>query len=450
MASDIASPSPMRTPERALARKRRYRRRLRSRIILSFVIFGFVLTALIATTAVYLRNRVEDQVISAALLKNNNVFAEGFYRNPNAIGVPFEKIQGRQFSTSKLDRVPDAWRDLSNGVHELTETDPATGEERVYRLAVRKDAQYWFFLAYDIAEERESQQRLNRALIGSVGFFTLLSALIGWWSAARVMSPVSELARRLQASGDSTSPEPLATHFPEDEVGQLASALDDYAERLTEVVQRDREFNADVSHELRTPLAVVKGAVELLLSRPGIDEKTQARLLRIQRAEQQCTDLISALLLLSRNERGHGATDVRRVAEQLLDAHRTQLGGKPLELRLEGGGELVVDAPESAINVALGNLIGNAVKYTTHGEVIVRLLDDAVEVIDSGPGLSAEDAARLFERGYRGTHAEHSLGGGIGLSIVRRLCKLYGWEVRVVPGEERGVVATLTFSKADT
>src|SRR3546814_246841 len=142
----------------------------------------------------------------------------------------------------------------------------------LYRLAVRKDAQYWFFLAYDIAEERESQQRLNRALIGSVGIFTLLSALIGWWSAARVMSPVSELARRLQASGDSMQPDQLAAHFPEDEVGQLASALDDYAERLTEVVQRDREFNADVSHELRTPLAVVKGAVELLLSRPGIDE----------------------------------------------------------------------------------------------------------------------------------------------------------------------------------
>jgi signal transduction histidine kinase len=340
------------------------------------------------------------------------------------------------------------WVTLPDGkIYGLTGVDEK-GQAFTYKLAVRKADDFWFFLAYDMAQSVRSETQFNRAIYGSVLVFTLLSLLIGWWAASRVMSPVSELARRLQASGDSTSPEPLATHFPEDEVGQLASALDDYAERLTEVVQRDREFNADVSHELRTPLAVVKGAVELLLSRPGIDEKTQARLLRIQRAEQQCTDLISALLLLSRNERGHGATDVRRVAEQLLDAHRTQLGGKPLELRLEGGGELVVDAPESAINVALGNLIGNAVKYTTHGEVIVRLLDDAVEVVDSGPGLSAEDAARLFERGYRGTHAEHSLGGGIGLSIVRRLCKLYGWEVRVVPGEERGVVATLTFSVA--
>jgi signal transduction histidine kinase len=55
----------------------------------------------------------------------------------------------------------------------------------------------------------------------------------------------------------------------------------------------------------------------------------------------------------------------------------------------------------------------------------------------------------LFERGYRGTHAGHSQGGGIGLSIVRRLCALYGWDVRVRPGDVRGVVATLSFSPGD-
>jgi signal transduction histidine kinase len=213
------------------------------------------------------------------------------------------------------------------------------------------------------------------------------------------------------------------------------------------VVKRDREFNADVSHELRTPLAVIRGASELLLTKPDLDDKTRARLQRIQRAEQQCTDLISALLLLSRNERGHGAADVGRLAEQLLDAHRTQLGGKPLTLRMDGSiGQVVVDAPDAAVTVALSNLIGNAVKYTQQGEVVVRLGENAVEVIDSGPGLSIEDAARLFERGYRGSHAEHTQGGGIGLSIVRRLCALYGWHVRVVPGVEKGVVATLTFA----
>jgi signal transduction histidine kinase len=114
---------------------------------------------------------------------------------------------------------------------------------------------------------------------------------------------------------------------------------------------------------------------------------------------------------------------------------------------LEGDTRLQLDVPDSALAVALGNLIGNAVKYTPSGEVVVRVLQDSVEVVDSGPGLSAEDAAKLFTRGYRGTHAGHSQGGGIGLSIVRRLCALYGWDVRVRPGADKGVVATLTFGQ---
>ncbi|WP_407354046.1 sensor histidine kinase [Luteimonas sp. R10] len=430
-------------------RARRYRRRLRTRIVVSFLLLGIFLSAFIAAATFYVQNRVENRVISDTLIKNNDLYAEGFYSDPDAVGVAFEKIQGRMFSVDRLDRVPAEWRNLPDGVHEL-ETDDSDGPKRVYKLAVRKDPEYWFFLAYDIAEERESENRLRGALILLVALLSLLSLMVGWWSASRVMSPVSELAKRLSRSGDSASPELLAPHFPDDEVGQLAGALDDYAARLTEVVQRDREFNADVSHELRTPLAVIRGAVELLLAKPGLDDKTEARLLRIQRAEQQCTDLISALLLLSRNERGHGATDVAKVAEQLLDAYRTQIRNKPLELRLQGESGLVVDAPEAAVSVALGNLIGNAVKYTNAGEVVVRVLPHAVEVIDSGPGLSAEDAAKLFERGYRGTHAEHSQGGGIGLSIVRRLCDLYGWSVRVVPGETQGVIATLSFATDTT
>ena len=438
----------MPTPDNAASRRKpRYRRRLRTRLILSFLLFGVFLSAFIAAATFIVQNNVESRVISDALTRNNNLFADGFYRDPNAIGIPFEKIQGKMFSTERLERVPPEWRGLTNGVHELSAISP-DGSKRVYKLAVRKDPKYWFFLAYDIAEERESQTRLEYALILLVGILSAVSLFIGWWSASRVMSPVTELAQRLRDSGRSSQPEALATHFPDDEVGELAKALDDYSSRLTEVVKRDREFNADVSHELRTPLAVIKGAVELSLSRPDLDDKTRNRLQRIQRAEAQCTDLINALLLLSRNERGQGDTDVGRVAEQLLDAHRAQLGGKPLELRLEGGVEQRVHAPEAAVNVALGNLVGNAVKYTPSGEVVVRLLPGAVEVVDSGPGLSAEDAARLFERGYRGTHAEHSQGGGIGLSIVRRLCELYGWSVQVRPGDARGVVATLRFSPA--
>lgn len=432
-------------------RRRRpaYRRRLRSRIVLSFLLLGFGLTSLFAFSALYIRGKLENQLIEKTLEREVASLANQVERDPDAPKY-FLIFDARTWSERNAFKIDPAYRDLTPGIHDVRQQDQ-DGLWHDYKVAVKRGVSpdgtaFTSLVRYDITGATETARKLQRSIFAAVIGFTLFSLLVGFWAASRVMSPVTELAQRLRRSGRSAEPEALASHFAEDEVGELAKALDDYAERLTEVVRRDREFNADVSHELRTPLAVIRGAAELMLARPDLDQKARARLQRIQRAEQQCTDLIGALLLLSRNERGHGAADVGRIAEQLLDAHRGQLGGKPLELRLDGApGQLVVDAPEAAVTVALSNLIGNAVKYTQQGEVVVRLGESAVDVIDSGPGLSAEDAARLFERGYRGSHAEHTQGGGIGLSIVRRLCALYGWRVRVVPGAERGVIATLTF-----
>src|SRR5690606_1366791 len=229
-------------------------------------------------------------------------------RNPD---LPVQQIKAYFYPSDKFERVREErpeWAALPNGNHNVSGIDEQ-GQPFAYRLAVRKADDAWFFLAYDMTESMRVEQQLKRALFLSVIVFSLLSWVLGWWSASRVMRPVSDLAARLRAyRGGNQHPQPLAPRFPDDEVGQLAEALDDYSARLTEVVQRDREFNADVSHELRTPLAVIRGATELLLSRPGLDDKMQQRLQRIQRAEQQCSDLIGSLLLLSRNERGQGSS----------------------------------------------------------------------------------------------------------------------------------------------
>ena len=426
----------------------RSRRRLRTRIIVTFMLLGTGLTVLFAFATNWTRDRVENQLVEDMMNKNIDEYARRFQADPTNVILPVQQMRGRVVAAENFEALrydQPEWYRLGDGIHTIV-GENEDGTPFAYKLAVRKTPQEWFFLAYDTTQSIRGQAQFQRAIWGSVVLFSLLSLVLGWWSASRVMAPVSDLAQRLRRSGTSSDPEALAPYFPEDEVGELAKALDDYAERLTDVVQRDREFNADVSHELRTPLAVIRGATELMLARPDLDERTRTRLQRIKRAEQQCTDLISALLLLSRNERAVGQCDVARVAQQLLESHRAQLGGKPLQLVQQGEASVILDAPESALAVALGNLIGNAVKYTQSGDVVVRVHRGSVEVVDSGPGLSAEDAAQLFQRGYRGTHAGHSQGGGIGLSIVRRLCDLYGWDVQVRPGEPRGVVAVLRFS----
>jgi signal transduction histidine kinase len=422
-----------------------YRRRLRSRIIVSYLLLGFGLAVLIASATVYLRARVERQVIGQALMRNVDDYANGFYVNPDKVGVPFEKISGYVYGISKVANVPPAWRELSPGMHELQEAD-TDGKTRTYKLVVRKDPKFWFFLVYEYSQEHESQQRFAWALIGLVIVFTVLSLLVGMWASARVMSPVAHLAQRLRAFAATQTHEKLAPHFADDEVGQLAAALDDYADRLTEVVRRDREFNADVSHELRTPLAVIHGATELMLASNEPSDKMRLRLQRIDRAAQQSTHLITALLMLSRNERGTGSTNLLQLVNQLLESNRAQLVARPVQLRAEGDGAASVDVPEAILSVAIGNLIGNACKYTAEGEVLVKVAHDCVQVIDSGTGISAEDAAHLFERGFRGESSTGTKGAGIGLSIVGRLCELYGWKVAIAPRQDaRGAVATLSF-----
>lgn len=425
----------------------RYRRRLRSRIIISFALFGTVLTALFAFSAVYLRERLENQLISKTLEKNVADYANSFRNDPNNTVITFSKIQGWVYSERKFANVPFAWQDLPNGVHALSEAD-GRGGKMVYRLAVKKDADYWFFLKYDTAQELESQERLLLAIIATFGVFALLSVILGIWAAGSVMQPVADLAQRLRALRGGAPDDRLADHYANDEVGQLAAALDDYRDRLTDLVERDREFNADVSHELRTPLAVIATTAELLLVSPAVTDKVRDRVKRIDRAVKQSTELTEALLLLSRRSReaptDGETTDVARVTEQVIDTQRPNLGTKPVSVRLEVEEALEVVAPSSVVAVALANLVGNAFKYTPCGEVVVRVGDGKVIVEDSGPGIDAADAENLFQRGVRGKDASGK-GAGLGLAIVRRLCELYDWHVSLRPRPQGGAAATLDF-----
>lgn len=420
-----------------------YRRRLRTRIIFSFFLLGFGLTALFAASSIYLRSKLEGQLIESTLQREVDNFVRQVRDNPQGTAT-FSMLSAKIWSTRNAYKMPLALQNLKTGVYDIEEVD-SNGRLHRYKYAIRRDADLVSYVRYDVTSASLSEQRMLLLVLGAITVFSLLAWLIGIWSSSRVISPVLELARRLRQMVGRENTQQLAPLFPNDEVGQLAAALDDYAARMTQIVRRDREFNADVSHELRTPLAVIRGATELLLANPDITDKMRQRLLRIDRAALQCTDLTTALLMLSRNERGMGSCDISRLVRQLAEANRAHLVNKPVEVFVEGLDDVVIEAPEAVLSVAIGNLLDNACKYTVEGEVRCRVETDRVLIEDTGPGLSTEDAERLFERGYRGSSVGNTTGGGIGLSIVRRLCELYGWKVSIAPREQGGAVAVLQF-----
>lgn len=420
-----------------------YRRRLRSRIVFSFLLLGTVLSGLFALSTLFLQNYLEDQLIGATLEQELNDYVAQLRQDPTVVEPFYTRIQG--YVTRPGDpnqRVTAQIRALEPGVHEV---ETATS---VFKAAVVKEEDFWAFLIYDISENRRLTRQLLWALMGVVILFSVLSLAIGLWSSRRVMRPVTDLAERLESLGEQTPPPSLSPYFADDEVGQLAAALDHYAERLHHLVERDREFNADVSHELRTPLAVISGATELLLAQDDLPEKTRVRLLRIARASRQSADITTALLHLVRAERGthedSRAHNVRDIAEKVLQLHEPLLGNRPLEFRLVETDRVSVIAPESVISVTMGNLIGNAVRYTPSGEVVITVGNGRVLVEDTGPGIPEEELEHVFERHFRGQGASGK-GSGLGLAIVKRLCELYGWSIRFSNRESGGLRAELKF-----
>ncbi|MCJ7815584.1 MAG: HAMP domain-containing histidine kinase [Xanthomonadales bacterium] len=420
-----------------------YRRRLRSRIVLSFLLLGTLLSALFAVSSLALQDYLEDQLIGATLAQELDDYVSQLRIDPSVVEPFYTRIQG--YITRPGDpnhTVSDEVRDLSTGVHEVRFSGG------VFKVAVRKEEDLWAFLIYDISENQRIKKQLIIALIGVVLMFSAFSFMLGAWSSRRVMRPVTDLAARLDTLSENSKPERLSVHFADDEVGQLAAALDSYADRLHHLVERDREFNADVSHELRSPLTVITGATELLLAQPDLEPKVRTRLLRIARAARQSADITTALLHMVRAEQGidtdSSAQNVGQVVNEVVHLYEPLIGSKPLTLRVVEEDRVSVIAPESVIAVTVGNLIGNAMRYTLEGEVVISIGNGRVKVEDTGPGIPEQDLARVFDRHYRGQNITGK-GAGLGLAIVKRLCELYGWSIRFSNRESGGLCAELIF-----
>lgn len=210
---------------------------------------------------------------------------------------------------------------------------------------------------------------------------------------------------------------------------------------------RERDFTRDASHELRTPLTVIRVASDLIAHDPGLSQGSRRSLTRIQDAVAGMEAVIDALLFLARSE--HTALEVddivvREVVEREMDRVRPTLRNKQLTVRLEVEAEPVLHAPPRVLQVMLGHLLANAVRFTDAGGIVVRIKADRVEVEDSGIGMGAATLARAFEPFYRGD-GEDYVGSGLGLSVAHRLGQRCGWPLLLDSSPGKGTRASILY-----
>lgn len=225
---------------------------------------------------------------------------------------------------------------------------------------------------------------------------------------------------------------------------ELAAAL----EKLRELDRVKTEFFTNISHELRTPLTLILTPVENAIAK-GTAGEDEHLLETIRRNAYRLLRLIDDLLDLSRIDAGRlrlnvAPIDLPKLAEHMVEAFRPAAESRGIALSLEAP-ERIEDlhGDEHRLEMVLTNLIGNALKFTPDGGRIEIVVESAgtiarMSVRDTGPGISAEDQKRIFDRFYRVDAPERQQGGaGIGLSLARQLVELHGGALTVMsePGQ---------------
>ena len=236
-----------------------------------------------------------------------------------------------------------------------------------------------------------------------------------------------------------------------DELGDVAIAFDEMAERIERLVRGQRELLANVSHELRTPLARIRVALDLASEGSAQDAVAQLEGIAgdLAELERLTSDILtSARLELSsalpplRVER----TAAREMVEEAADRFRALHPARPL--RVENGcGEAQVEVDRMMLRRALDNLLSNAEKHGGTAEIaLVAIAGDgrlAIEVRDQGAGIAPEDMERLFTPFFRGDRSRTRQTGGLGLGLLlaRRIVEAHRGSLEIESGVGRGTVA---------
>ncbi len=300
-------------------------------------------------------------------------------------------------------------------------------------------------------------------LIRQVGliFFLLFlilaffAGLVAYQLARRYVDPLADVIAAAQAVAGGR----LSARAPVRGTGDLR-ALNDSFNHMADALERSdrerRELLADVAHELRTPLSIVQGRLEGMVD--GIYELTPDQIAPALEETYLLERLVEDLRTLTLAESGRLRFDTRPVqivdvAARVVDVFQAQAAERDVALQLTAPAATpLVDVDPQRLEQIIGNLVDNGLRYTPgggHVQLAVSVSATAVElsVADTGPGVSAEEVGRVFDRFWRGEKSRARSGGGagLGLAIVRQLVEAQGGKARAVNRPGGGFEIVIAF-----
>jgi signal transduction histidine kinase len=301
--------------------------------------------------------------------------------------------------------------------------------------------------SFQAADMESVQRAVNYSTLSTLRDYSLLalgvifviSLVVGWFVAGRLLRPVEEITRTANRLSASDLSQRINASGPKDELRTLADTIDGMLDRLDEAFRTERALVEDVSHELRNPVAVVQANVEAVLADEAATPQERAHALAvISRATSRMSRLLEDLLATARRRSGSFAdqpVDLESFCRDVADEHRLLAEDRPLRVitRLSPGPVVYAD-PES-LSRALANLLSNAIRLAPKDSELTIASGSSggwawVAVRDQGPGIAEEEQQRVFDR-FRRAQNGGRRGTGLGLAIARQIVESHEGKLTV-------------------
>ena len=462
-------------------------------VVVGFLALGLTLANLAAVTLIsnYQQQRIDQQLAglisasssnrgattSARLCRALDQDGGGRQQLPTAYSFAVTDSEGRilcelpgqatALGRPDLSAIPESL--ASAAASQQPATVPSTEHGAPWRVTVTATTDGYAVLGTSLADVIDTLRRLQVVTLIVSVIILLLGGLGSWFMVRLALKPLTAIELTAQAIANGDLSQRIDQPPANTEVGRLTGSLNTMLTQIEQgfddrvaTEERLRRFIADASHELRTPLASIRGHAEMY--RQGVvttPDDVAVIMDRIESESVRMGDLVNDLLLLARLDSAPGLE--RRPVDLLTVAADTILDARARDPRrvvtlTQSEGDGWIDAPpvvvgdESGIRQILGNVVANVLRHTPAGspyEVKIGVRRDAVhaEVIDHGPGLSADAAGKVFERFYRkdyGRARTHG-GAGLGLSIAAGLMGAHEGTLTHSDTPGGGSTFTLTF-----
>ena len=290
-----------------------------------------------------------------------------------------------------------------------------------------------------------------------------VTSALGYWLASAALAPVAGITRRAARIAKGEFSARLDPPTSQDEVGQMTQSFNEVLERLHGALEAHRRFASDASHELRAPITAMAGEIDVALTRSRSAAEYRETLLVVQDRLSALTSLCEDLILLVHAQEGAPGLELREVPvmQHLQDAAARLAGdasSRAIVIEARDLPDIVAYADPRLLARIFDNVLANAVHYNRDGgEVVVSgLAEDTlphewkagtalITISDTGAGIPAGEAERVFDRFYRldQSRARRTGGSGLGLAICREVLTALRGSIRISASSSEGTTVEI-------